>query len=59
MVQCSPPTNLTQMPQSTKMLVESDDKPNEDNDLGLLNGFHEFMEKCVKDQLSLSARMDF
>lgn len=60
LVLCSPPTDLTDMPQSIEILVESEnDESNDDGNLGLLDGFQEFIKKCAQDQLSLGERMDF
>lgn len=60
LVHCNPLTNLTCTSHSTEMLIESkDDEPYEDGNLGLLDGFQDFMEKYVQDRLSLGARMDF
>lgn len=60
LVQCNPLADFSHRPQSTEMLIEVDDEETpEDNTFGLLDGFWDFMEKCIQNQLSLGARMNF
>lgn len=53
------PTNLVALPNSTEIIVESDDDVQEDDNLRLFDSFQEFMQKCVQDQLNLGDKMDF
>lgn len=48
LVLCHASPNLTALPNSTEVLVESDNEDfQEDGNLGLFDGFQEFMQKCV------------
>lgn len=51
---------LANLPNSMKAMIKYDNEYfQEDGNLGLFDGFQEFMWMYMQDQLSLGARMDF
>lgn len=52
--------DLTQIPYSIKVTIESNDEdPQTDGDIGLFEGFQEFMRQCEQDHISLGSNVEF